>query len=367
MFKAFCIEIVFRRKRPYGRIYMIKIPAKTLQWLLEDNNPPVRNLTKKYLQNKEPTEDELAQVNDYPPIKTILSFMKPDGTWSDPKNPYKKYTGNYWQYIFLCDLNANPSSESIQQASKHIFSYQLPNGGFPHKLGFKIPLICLTSNVLRSLIYFGYENDERVQKGLGLITQHITEYQGVVCIDPIYNLLPDCQMALTKVLSMYSYLDEKKHEPDIQKAVEIIEEKIAENQILRYIPLGVKEYRKAIKGKKTSKIRQIKAQMIKKPEKMKKIEDKSSWKKFGFPHSYTSDALDTLYWLARINALNRPEFEEAINYVIKRMDTSGYWLNESKFRNPMLVEIEPKKSPSKWLTFRACFVLKKFRELEFKS
>ena len=95
--------------------------------------------------------------------------------------------------------------------------------------------------------------------------------------------------------------------------------------------------------------------------------EKSSWKRFGFPHSYTSDTLETLYWLARINSNKRPEFEEAIDLVINRMDRSGYWINENKFRNPMLVEIEAKKAPSKWLTFRACFVLKKFRGLEFKS
>lgn len=346
---------------------MIRIPKETLHWLLEDNNPPVRNLTKEYLQNIKPTEIELAQVNDYPPIKTMLSLMRLDGTWSDPKNPYKKYTGNYWQYIFLCELNAVISSESIQRASEYIFSYQLPEGGFPHKIGFKKPLICLTANILRSFIYFGYERDERVQKGVDLITQHVIENQSVVCLDPIFILLPDCQMSLTKVLSMYAILDEKQHTLNIKTAIKIITENIAANKVFQYVPTGAKEYHKAIKGKKTAEIRQIKARMLKQTEKLKKTEIKSSWKRFGFPHSYTSDTLETLYWLARTNSFKRSEFEEAIDLVISRMDSSGYWINENKFRNPMLVEIEAKKTPSKWLTFRACFVLKKFRGIEFKS
>ncbi len=346
---------------------MIKIPEETLHWLLEDHNPPVRNLTKQYLQNIKPTETEQEQVNDYPPIKTILSLMKLDGTWSDPKNPYKKYTGNYWQYIFLCELNAKVSSESIQRASEHIFSYQLPEGGFSHKIGFEKPLICLTTNLLRSLIYFGYERDVRVQKGVDLITQHVLEHQSVVCIDPIFILLPDCQMSLTKVLSMYAILDEKQRTSNIKRAIKIIIENIATNKVFQYVPTGAKEYHEAIKGKKTAEIRQIKARMLKQPEKLKKTEVKSSWKIFGFPHSYTSDALETLYWLARINSPKRPEFEEAIDLVINRMEHSGYWINENKFRNPMLVEIEAKKMPSKWLTFRACYVLKTFRGLEFKS
>ncbi len=346
---------------------MIKIPEETLHWLLEDNNPPVRNLAKQYLQNIKPTEIEQAQVNDYPPIKTILSLLKVDGTWSDPKNPYKKYTGDYWQYIFLCELNANNSSESIQRASEHIFSYQLPEGGFSHKIGFKKPLICLTANILRSFIYFGYAKDMRVQKGVDLITQHVNEHQSVACIDPIFTLLPDCQMALTKVLSMYAVLDDKQRTSNIKRAINIVVENIASNKVFKYVPTGAKEYHQAIKGKKTSEIRQIKTRMLKQTEKLKKTGVKSSWKRFGFPHSYTSDALETLYWLARINSPKRPEFEEAIDLVINRMDRSGYWINENKFRNPMLVEIEAKKSPSKWLTFRACFVLKTFRGLEFKS
>ncbi len=345
---------------------MIKIPKKTLHWLLEGNNPPVRNLTKEYLHNNKPTKDEMAQVNNYLPIKTILSLLKPDGTWTDPKNPYKKYTGNYWQLIFLCDLNANGSSEQIQLASEHIFSYQLPDGGFPHKIGFKKPLICLTANILRSLIYFGYQNDERVQKGVDMITQHVIEHQSVVCIDPIFTLLPNCQMALTKVLAMYSYL-KKDHSSDVQRVMKIITERIAENKVFKYVPIGAKEYYNAIKGKKTSEIRQIRTRMLTQTDKLKKTVAKSSWKKFGFPHSYTSDALETLYWVAKTNSQKRPEFEEAVNLVINRMDPSGYWINENKFRNPMLVEIEPKKSPSKWLTFRACFVLDKFSELKFKS
>lgn len=347
-------------------MYLVNIPQKTLLWLLEDNNPPVRNLTREFLQNKRPTEAELAQVNEYPPIKTILSFMKPDGSWSDPKNPYKKYTGNYWQLIFLCDLNADSSSELIHQACEHIFSYELENGGFSHRLGYKLPITCLTANILRSLIYFGYENDFRVQKGIQMITEHLIKNKGIICGAPIYNLLPDCQIALSKVLAMYSYLNEENYSLDIKKAVKIVEDKIIENYVFRYVPEGAKEFRKAIKGKKTPEIRKIKARMLKQPDKMKKNVEKRSWKAFGFPHSYTSDILDTLFWLAKIKFKDRPEFKEAIDLVINRMNPSGYWINENKFRNPMLAEIEPKKAPSKWLTFRASFVLKKFRGLEFQ-
>jgi hypothetical protein len=342
---------------------VVIIPIETLDWLLEDVNPPVRNLTKEYLLDENPSERELQEVNNYIPINTILSLMKKDGSWNDPKDPYKKYTGTYWQFIFLSEMQANPADERIKKAAEHIFDYQLPDGGFSHRLSFKKPIICLSANILRSFVHFGYINHRNVQTGIDMITNHVIEKQGVFCLDPIYTLLPDCQMALMKVLALYAALEEKNEKA--QKVIRIIEDKIVENNIFQYVPAGAKEYKKAINGKKTSEIRQIKASMMKDLNKMEKKETKMSWTKFGFPHSYTSDALEILYWLARADRTDRHEYEKAIDLVIAKMDKSGKWINENTFRNPMLVEIEAKKSFSKWLTFRAYYVLKKFRDLRF--
>ncbi|MHA2290200.1 MAG: hypothetical protein ACXABG_15550 [Promethearchaeota archaeon] len=338
---------------------------KTLKWLLEEDNPPVRNLTKQFLLNKELTKLEMNQTDNYAPIKSILSLMKPDGSWNNSKNPYKKYTGNYWQLIFLCDLNARPHNERIQKAIEHVFTYQLEDGTFPHSLRVKFGILCLTANLLRSCIHFGFEKDERVQKGVEFISKSIIENKGVIC-NPLY-LLPDCQMALTKVLAMYASMNQLKTKKSVQKAIEITIDKITENKILYYVPSGAKEYHKAIKGKKVREIKEIQSKMVKDPENLKKSELKKSWTKFGFPNSYTSDALETLYWLAVINPVPRPEFRDAIDLIIHRMDPSGCWINENMFRNPMLAEIEPKKTPSKWLTFRALFVLKNFISLEINQ
>ncbi|MHA2137992.1 MAG: hypothetical protein ACW98G_08955 [Candidatus Hodarchaeales archaeon] len=344
---------------------VINLPEKSLKWLLEDQNPPVRNLTKKFILNKELTELDLEQTNDYSPIQTILSLMNSNGSWDDSNNPYKKYTGTYWQIIFLSDLNASNQDKRIQEAIEHVFTYQLENGTFPHSLKVKFGILCLTANVLRSCIHFGFENDERVKKGVEFISQSIIQKKGAIC-SPIY-LLPDCQMALTKILAMYASMELLHNSKSSQKAIEIIIDKITENKILFYIPSGAKEYYKAIKGKKTSEIKEIQLKMSKDPKNIEKTEIKKSWTKFGFPNSYTSDALETVYWLAMINPVRRPEYQEALKLIIQRMDPSGFWKNENTFRNPMLTEIEAKKAPSKWLTFRAYFVLKTFCDINLNE
>jgi hypothetical protein len=345
---------------------MVKLPLKTLEWLLEDSNPPVRNLTKKFILDEEPTSTELNEVNEYSPIKTILSLMNSDGSWSDPNNPYQKYIGSYWQFTFLSELNANPSSDLIKKACDNILSYQLKDGGFTHKKGSNFPLICLSANILRSLVSFGYEKNSAVQKGIDFVTQHTIEKEGVGCYQT-FSLLPNCQMALTKVLALYATLSNKNSNKNFEKASKIIINNITANRIFRYIPQGTQEFKKAIKGKKTAEIRQIKEKMIQDSNNLKKTDLKQAWKKFGFPQSYTSDALETLYWLARMNVEYRSAFGEALNWVITHMDPSGYWINENNFRNPTLVEIEPKKGSSKWITSRACYVLKTYNKLEFDN
>ena len=343
----------------------VLVPSeKTMRWLLEDQNPPVRNLTKKFLLDKQPTASELMQVDKYSPIKTILQLMKSNGSWNDSNNPYKKYTGTYWQIIFLCDLNANSENPKVQNAIEYVFSHQLPEGTFPHALKVRFGIFCLTANLLRSCIYFGLEKDERVQKGVEFISQSIIQNKGVIC-NPLY-LLPDCQMALTKVLAMYAIMSENSRSSSSQEAIELIINKIIENRIYHYVPAGAKDYYTAIKGKKTTEINEIKSRMTKNPEHLNKTEIKRSWTKFGFPNSYTSDALETLYWLALIDPSIRPEYKDALDLILQRMNPSGFWINENMFRNPMLAEIEPKKSPSKWVTFRALYVLRIFAKLDIQ-
>jgi hypothetical protein len=344
----------------------ITIPQTTILWLLEDDNPPVSNLANQFLIGKTLTESEIDRVNEYPPIKEILSLMKSNGSWSDPKKPYQKYLGDYWQIIFLCDLQANSLEKQIHSACSNIFSYQLADGTFPVQPRAKrTAILCLTANILRSLIYFGFADDERVQVGIETITNHIVEHGGIMCQAMSYSLLSDCQMALTKLLAMYEMIESKLRSKDVNKTISIIVEKITENHVYRYLPVGTKEFKGLIKGKKLAEIREIRNEMFTQAAKLKKGEVKRGWQSFGFPHSYTSDLLETFYYLAKLDVRAKNEFQEAIEKVTHKMTTEGKWLNEIKFKNPMLVEIEPKNSPSKWITFRACYVLKHFSDLQF--
>ncbi|MHA2250612.1 MAG: hypothetical protein ACXAD7_09620 [Candidatus Kariarchaeaceae archaeon] len=343
---------------------VIRIPQQTISWLLEDDNAPVRNLAKQFLLDENITTSEKDEVNQYLPIKKLLSLVKPNGSWSTSIKPYHKYKGDYWQLIFLCDLHANPADNRIQKACENILSYQLPDGTFPaYPKQKRTSIICLTANILRSLVSFGYYDDENVQNGITTITKHINHHNGIFCPAMAYSLLSDCQMALTKVLAMYGVLEKRNINSEIKSALDIIIKKITENRIYQYLPSGTKEFKEMSKNLKLKEIKQLKMKMQSDPENMHLGVEKRGWKSFGFPQSYTSDILETLYYIANMEVGMNDEYSEALKCVLRKMTANGVWINENNFRNPMLVEIEKKKDESKWITYRACYVLKHYNQV----
>lgn len=78
---------------------------QAIDWLLEDDSPPVRYLTLKHLLGKPEAAPELAlaksRLMEYNVTQGILRHG--DRFWDDDEDAYKKYTGKYWQVIFLAN------------------------------------------------------------------------------------------------------------------------------------------------------------------------------------------------------------------------------------------------------------------------
>ncbi|MFW9851555.1 MAG: nitrogen fixation protein NifH, partial [Candidatus Thorarchaeota archaeon] len=114
---------------------MFEVEQKTINWLLENNNPPVKYLTQIKILDIDGQDNDVIsskeQIMSYRPIKEILDNQIKNRYWFDAKKDqnYKKYLGTYWQLIFLYELNALTNTQ-IENAIEHIFSTgQAPNGG----------------------------------------------------------------------------------------------------------------------------------------------------------------------------------------------------------------------------------------------
>jgi len=85
--------------------------------------------------------------------------------------------------------------------------------------------------------------------------------------------------------------------------------------------------------------------------------EKPGWMRFGYPLSYNSDALESLWALMHIGEPMRPEYEAAVELVRSTADAQMRWKLRNSFNGKMIGDVERKGRPSKWITLRSLQVL----------
>jgi len=347
---------------------MQEVKQEVIDWLLEDNNPPISYLTQIDLLDsdaKDPKIDEVRRkINSYQAIKEILNNQKEHYYWFDKKKDknYKKYLGSFWQLLFLYEMHAQ-INEQISNGIEHVFTTgQAPNGGFSMSGTNSASLTCLTANMVRMLIYFDYRKDERTNKAIDYILTKLEDTDGLICY-PLTSLLKNCYMTIPKILHALSSIPEKDRTSRVQNGINICVQRILDNQIFKYVPERNKEWLKYVNSSKIKgeELFMERSKFLKKnPSKVKVA--KPGWIKFGFPLNYNSDILDTMRSLASLGINLKPEMEHAIE-IIKNKAVDGKWINEKQYKSPMYTQIEEYKKESKWITFHALLVLKHFEGL----
>ena len=83
-----------------------------------------------------------------------------------------------------------------------------------------------------------------------------------------------------------------------------------------------------------------------------------SWFKLGFPTGYVTDVLQTLEALCEAGAAGDPRLEHAADWLLAQQDAQGRWANRYACEGKMVRDIDRPGQPSKWVTLRACRVLK---------
>ncbi|MBY9002002.1 MAG: hypothetical protein KGD64_13875 [Candidatus Heimdallarchaeota archaeon] len=344
---------------------MYEVKQEVIDWLLEDNNPPICYLTQIDLLDsevKDPKIDDVRRkINSYQPTKEILENQKEKHYWFEKEKDknYKKYLGSFWQLLFLYELHAQ-RNEQISNGIEHVLiTGQAPNGGFSISGTNSGTIPCLTANMIRMLIYFDYWKDERTRNAVEYILTKLEDKDGFICF-PLTSLIKNCYMTMPKILHALSSIPEKDQTPRIRNGINICVQRILENQVFKYVPERNKEWLKyiidnKIKGEELFKERSKFLEEY--PSKVKVA--KTGWIKFGFPLNYNSDILDTMRALASLGINYKPEMANALE-IIKNKAVNGKWVSEKQYKSPMYVQIEEYGKESKWITFHALTVLKHF-------
>jgi hypothetical protein len=327
--------------------------ADPMPWLLEEDTPAVRHLALRRLLD-EPEDSPAvrrarAAAMRADPIAAILRAQQPEGWWVKPGSGYSpKYTGTVWSVIFLDQLGADRAHPRIRKAAEYVLSHaQAASGGFGFsgRVDGKPPrdsevAHCLNGNLLGALIGFGLLDDHRVRRSLDWQARSITGegfdgYYRSATSGPDFRCgvnerLP-CGWGATKAMLALARVPPRRRAPHVRRAIS------AGAEFLLSVDPSTARY----------------------PMGWGNTEPNGSWFRFGFPSGYVADVLQDLEALAAIGYAKDPRLSRAIDLVLSKQDALGRWKNEYAYNGKTWVDIERQGRPSKWVTLRACAVLRR--------
>jgi hypothetical protein len=334
-------------------------------WLLQEDNPPVRYLALTRLLGAGPGSAEVretgARLMEYGPTKRILSEAD-EFLGHDDEASYAKYTGLYWQAIFLGWFLADRKDDRVARLCDRLVERR----SWVRAMG----LHCLTSNLLAALTRMGYGDHPVVREEREALAARILRQEGLDCRAMDYSLLPRCFMAQPKALLCFAEVPPKKRPRSVRAAVDLLARRIVETEVFVYLPEHRKQWadvlaRKPAKGD-TAPGGTVGAWVAeRKKEFLAKVgpgrrEPKPGWLRLGFPLNYNSDVLEALYALTLAGAPADARLSRALDVVRSKRTPDGRWVMENSLNGKMRADVEAKGKPSKWLTFFALTVLRHF-------
>jgi len=326
--------------------------ADPLPWLLESSTPAVRHAALRDLLDRPADDPEVvdarrsAMATD--PIVAILAAQHPEGFWEKPGAGYAtKYRGTVWQLIFLDQLGADPGDERVQRGCDYVLGHAVaPTGGFGASGRLDRPpppsavIHCLNGNLLRALIGFGRLDDDRVQRAIEWQARAITG-EGVErwfasgTSGPGFGCAANegqpCGWGAAKALLGLARIPVDRRSPVVTRAIEAgVAFLLSRDPAVADYPMG-----------------------------WGNVRPNGSWFKLGFPSGYVTDVLQVLEALSELGSGRDPRLGRALDWLLAKQDEAGRWRNQYAYNGKTWVDVEAQGEPSKWVTLRACRVLRR--------
>jgi hypothetical protein len=320
------------------------MPDKTIDWLLEKDNPSARYFALRDLLDR-PDDDPEVQtarraIMKSEPAQKILAAQNPEGFWVKPGSGYTpKYQSTVWQILFLAELGADGRNRQVRRGCEYLLDHaQAVHGGLS-ALANAAPsgaIHCLDGNLIWALVALGYGDDDRVGRAVewlaGAITgedfdwfyRSGTSGPGFRCA--ANGGLP-CAWGAVKALRALANLPPSLKSEKVKKATAMAVEFLLSHDLAK----AEYPYTERVSGE---------------------------WFKFGFPLSYTSDVLEASLALAEAGCGRDPRLKSVIELVLSKRDADGRWPLKHSLNGKMWADIEAKGKPSKWVTLRALRMLK---------
>ncbi|HEY6015051.1 MAG TPA: hypothetical protein VIU37_13640 [Candidatus Limnocylindrales bacterium] len=325
--------------------------ADPLPWILDGTVPGARHLALRQLLDRPAADAEVlaarGEAMRTDPVAAILAAQDPAGWWEKPGSGYlPKYRSIVWQLVFLDQLGADGTDPRIRTACAYLLDHsQTANGGFgavtsgPGRPPPSTAIHCLNGNLLRALIGFGWLDDERVGRAIDWQAAAITgegeiRYYRSSLPGPGFrcgaNEGQPCAWGATKAVLALARIPAARRAPHVQRALDAgVAFLLSRDPAVADYPMG---YGNA------------------KPN--------GSWFKLGFPSGYVTDVLQVLEAVCEAGAAADPRIGPAIDWILAQQDELGRWANQYAYAGKMVCDIDVPGQPSRWVTLRACRVLK---------
>jgi hypothetical protein len=311
-------------------------------WLLEREDPAIRHLALRELLDEPADAPSVrrarAAAMRVPPISPILDAQEAPGYWVKPGSGYgPKYTGTVWSLMFLDQMGADPRDRGIRRACRYVLEHtQAPNGGFGWSNRNGGVVHCLNGNLLRALIDFGLQDDPSVRASVEWQARSITGER----FDGYYrwatagsgfrcgiNGTEPCAWGAIKALRGLAAIPPRRRTRVVRDAIDVgVDFLLSRDPAIADYPTDT-----AVSA---------------------------NWFRFGFPSGYVADVLQNLEVLAELGRAKDPRLCHAIELVLSKQDQEGRWRNEHRYHRRLWTDVDPHRGPSKWVTLRACRVLK---------
>lgn len=323
-----------------------------LPWLLEPGDPAVRAATLQRLCGLAADEPDVrasrSRAMRTNPIAGILAAQDPAGWWVKPGPGYApKYSGTVWNLTFLAQLDADPSDSRVQRACDYVLTWcPTSAGGFgatgSHLERNPAPssaIHCLNGNLTRSLIRFGRLDDPRVRAATDWAARTILGED----VDRWYA-------SGTSGPAFACGANE-----GLRCAWGAVKEMLALGEIPRNLRTD-REQRAADAGIAFLLSRDPADADY--PMPYGNTRPNGSWFRPAFPVAYVTDVLQNMEALCLLGVAADERLDRAYDWLISLSDDRGRWRNRNAATGKTTMAIEQQGTVSKWVTLRACAVLR---------
>ena len=326
----------------------------TLNWLLDPKDPSIRQQALIDLIHRRRDGKDVAatteKIPSYRPVKKILATQTSRGIWSPKETCYRpKWTSAVWPLALLGEMEAPPDPRICSECERFLELHQTETGAFacPSKIeeSKRWDEPCLTGNMIRTLIKFGYSNDKRVRKAIDWLPKDQLEDGGWNCDYPEKKVKHSSFMSTVEPLWAYSEIPRQKWTRKMKRSINDGAEFLLMHHVYK--------------------------------------SDNHHWQetypfftKLHFPMYYFYDILHALRVLTKLGYGDDERIRSAVQLLLskRRPDGSwnleGDWYREGDYFYPSgkgrkaPVAIEEIGKPSKWITLNAYRVLTQTGDLD---